>query len=306
MEVIRDIPTTFPPPCVATIGFFDGVHAGHRFLIEQVKELATTNDLHSAVITFPVHPRKVMNSYYKPDLLTTYEEKIELLGSTGIDYCFVPEFTSGLSLYTAREFMQHILKEKYNVHTLVVGYDHQFGHNRSEDFNDYVRFGKELNIDVVRARACSIGDVHTSSSVIRRLLHEGEVEKAAHCLGYSYSLDGFVAGGYKIGRSIGFPTANLRIDNPEKLIPMNGVYAVKVEVKGETHYGMLNIGFRPTFANGSDRSIEVHILQFDSDIYDAPIRISFIRYLRSEMKFNTKEELRLQLAKDAEMVSSLK
>lgn len=223
MQIIRDISAITPEPCVATIGFFDGVHAGHRYLIQQVKEIAAAKGLRSALVTFPVHPRKVMNAEYRPELLTTPEEKISLLADIRVDYCLMLDFTPEISRLTAREFMTQLLKERYQVKYLVIGYDHRFGHNRSEGFEDYVRYGKEIGIEVIRAKAYTsnieIGNepnIPVSSSLIRKLLHEGEVSLAAHCLKYEYFLDGIVVGGYQVGRKIGFPTANLRW-----MIPIN-------------------------------------------------------------------------------------
>lgn len=306
MEIIRDTSTLLPAPCVATIGFFDGVHIGHRFLIEQVKEVSLQKHLSSAVVTFPMHPRKVMNCYYKPDLLTVYDEKIKLLETTGIGQCFLLNFTCKLSKLTAFEFMSTVLKEKFNVRSLVIGYDHKFGHNRSETFDDYCHFGQVLGMEIIQARACVREGEAVSSSAIRRLLQEGKVDQAASFLGYPYYLDGFVVGGCKIGRTIGYPTANLRMEDSEKLIPADGVYAVRVWVKDEEYAGMLNIGYRPTFNQGfSGRSIEVHILNFSADIYNSPLRISFVHRIRSEMKFSNKEALIRQLSLDATMAEKL-
>ena len=246
MQIIRDISAIKPEPCVATIGFFDGVHAGHRYLIQQVKEIAAAKGLRSALVTFPVHPRKVMNATYRPELLTTPKEKISLLADIGVDYCLMLDFTPDISQLTAREFMNRLLKERYQVKCLVIGYDHRFGHNRSEGFEDYVCYGKEIGIEVIRAQAYTsdieIGttrNIPVSSSLIRKLLHEGEVEIAARCLKYEYFLDGTVVGGYQVGRKIGFPTANLSVDDPDKLIPADGVYAVWVTFDGKTYMGML-------------------------------------------------------------------
>ncbi len=299
MEIIHDTIDKLLRPSVATIGFFDGVHRGHRYLIEQVKEEAAKAGTASAVITFPIHPRKVMHADYQPELLTTYEEKLDLLASTGIDYCIVIDFSTEIAALSAQQFMGDILSKQYNVSGLVIGYDHRFGHNRSEGFNDYCRFGKEL------ARAYTINeDTTVSSSVIRRLLHAGDVELANRYLGYNYNLHGIVTGGHKIGRTLGFPTANLYIENKYKLVPQDGVYAVRVTIDGSVYDGMLNIGHRPTIDNGNNRSIEVHILDFDSDIYNFPIKLSFISFLRPEMKFAGKEELRQQLEKDRVAVKS--
>jgi FMN adenylyltransferase (EC 2.7.7.2)/riboflavin kinase (EC 2.7.1.26) len=312
MQIIRDATAIVPKPCVATIGFFDGVHAGHRYLIRQVKEIAAVKGLHSALVTFPVHPRKVMNTDYRPELLTTLEEKINLLADTGVDYCLMLDFTPDISQLTAREFMAKLLKERYQVECLVIGYDHRFGHNRSEGFEDYVRYGKEIGIEVIRAQAYTgrietetIRNIPISSSLIRKLLHEGEVEVAARCLQYDYFLDGTVVGGYQVGRKIGFPTANLNIDNPDKLIPADGVYAVWVTLDKKTYMGMLNIGIRPTIDNGPNRTIEVNILHFHSDIYNKFIRITLIKRTRPELKFSGINELITQLHKDAEEAETI-
>lgn len=305
MLIVRNIPDQPLEPCVAAIGFFDGVHLGHRYLIEQVKEAAAIKGLRTALITFPVHPRKVMNDEYNPELLTTYDEKVALLAETGIDYCYAIDFTLDISMLTAHDFMKNILKERYKVQTLIIGYDHRFGHNRSEGFDDYVTFGQELGIDINRARARTINNTTISSSVVRRLLHAGEVGSAGAYLGYDYFLDGIVVDGYKVGRTIGFPTANLRPYDPDKLVPGDGVYAVHVTVDGTVYAGMLDIGYRPTLNNGSDRSIEVHILHFHSDIYDCPIRISFVQRIRSDIKFSGIDELIEQLHKDAQFVEDL-
>ena len=312
MQIIRDISAITPEPCVATIGFFDGVHAGHRYLIQQVKEIAAAKGLRSALVTFPVHPRKVMNAEYRPELLTTPEEKIRLHADIGVDYCLMLDFTPEISRLTAREFMTQLLKERYQVKYLVIGYDHRFGHNRSEGFEDYVRYGKEIGIEVIRAKAYTsnieIGNepnIPVSSSLIRKLLHEGEVSLAAHCLKYEYFLDGIVVGGYQVGRKIGFPTANLRVDDPDKLIPADGVYAVWVTFDGTTYMGMLNIGARPTIDNGPNRTSEVNILHFHSDIYDKFIRLTFVKRTRPELKFSSIDELITQLHKDAEETETI-
>lgn len=312
MQIIRDTSAIFPEPCVATIGFFDGVHSGHRYLIQQVKEIAAVKGLRSAIVTFPIHPRKVMAAEYRPELLTTPDEKIGILSEMGIDYCLMLDFTPEISRLTAQEFMSQLLKERYQVECLVIGYDHRFGHNRSEGFEDYVRYGKEIGIEVIQAHAFTnkiqIGinmNVPVSSSLIRKLLHEGEVEVAARCLGYEYFLDGTVVGGYQVGRKIGFPTANLSVDDPDKLVPADGVYAVWVTFDGKTYMGMLNIGIRPTIANGPERTIEVNILHFHSDIYDKFIRLTFVKRTRPELKYSNIDDLIVQLHKDAEEIEEI-
>lgn len=305
MQIIDNIPDLPLEPCVATIGFFDGVHLGHRFLIEQVKELAKDQGLRSALITFPVHPRQVMKSDYRPELLTTPEEKIELLKAQGVDYCIMLDFTVELSQLSALSFMKDILQQRYNVSTLIIGYDHRFGHNRSEGFEDYVRYGQQIGMNVYRAQACMIDDLNISSSLVRTHLLEGKIDLSTRYLGYNYSIEGVVVGGYRVGRTIGFPTANLDLRESNKLIPSDGVYAVRVEVKGCLYAGMLNIGYRPTLDNGSKKSIEVHILRFDEDIYDEKIRLYFVSRIRSEMKFSGLGELIAQLKRDAAFVDSV-
>lgn len=312
MQIISDNSAIAPEPCVATIGFFDGVHLGHRYLIRQVERIAAAKGLRSALVTFPVHPRKVMNADYHPELLTTTEEKISLLSRIGVDYCLMLDFTPEISQLSAREFMRQVLKERYHVECLVIGYDHRFGHNRSEGFEDYVCYGKEIGIEVIRADAYTsnieIGEsrnIPVSSSLIRRLLHEGDVDLAARCLGYEYFLDGTVVGGYQVGRKIGFPTANLDVDDADKLIPADGVYAVWVEFDGKKYMGMLNIGVRPTVDNGPHRTIEVNILHFHSDIYDKCIRLTFVKRTRPELKYNNIDELIEQLHKDAEETEAI-
>ena len=295
MNVIEDIHPQ--SPTVATIGFFDGVHLGHRFLIQQVKVAATQTGWQSSIITFPVHPRQVIQSEFQPQLLSSPEEKIELLASTGVDNCILLPFTRELSQLTAYEFMQ-LLYDKYKVRMLVIGYDHRFGHNRAETFEDYCRYGRELGIHIMQASAYTQEQDKVSSSAIRRALQTGDIRTATKFLGYHYYLEGTVVDGYKVGRKIGFPTANLRVDFPNKLIPSIGVYAVYVYVNGEKHKGMLNIGYRPTINNGTDLSIDVHILDFQGDIYHQKMRIEFIDFLRPEEKFNSVDELVLQMQKD--------
>ena len=299
MNIIRDTHPQALTPSVATIGFFDGVHLGHRHLINQVKMAASLNGWCSSIITFPVHPRQVIQSDYQPSLLSSPEEKIELLASTGIDNCILLPFTRELSMLTAWEFMQ-LLYDKYKVRMLVIGYDHRFGHNRAETFEDYCRYGRDLGIHIMQATAYTQEQDKVSSSTIRRSLLSGDVMTAQKYLGYNYFLEGTVVSGYQVGRKIGFPTANLRVDFPNKLIPSIGVYAVCVSVNGQDYKGMLNIGHRPTINNGTDLSIEVHILDFEGDIYNQPMRIEFIGFLRPEIKFDSVDELVLQIQKDKE------
>lgn len=294
-------------PGVATIGFFDGVHRGHRFLIEQVRQEARTRGLASSVITFPAHPRQVLQPDYRPCLLTTPQEKLDLLDATGIDQCLLLDFTPHLAGLSAREFME-VLKHRYRIRALVIGYDHRFGHNRSEGFDDYVRYGRELGMEVLPAQACLLpfpqGEMPVSSSLIRRLLLEGDVAQANECLGYDYFINGTVVSGHRVGHRLGYPTANLQPDHPDKLVPANGVYAVRVETGGRPYNGMLNIGHRPTLNNGTNRSIEVHIFDFDRDIYHQPLRLTFVQRIRAERCFDSLDALTCQLRHDAEVIQN--
>ena len=299
MNIIEDTYPQALPPTVATIGFFDGVHLGHRYLINQVKIAASQCGWCSSIITFPIHPRQVIQSDYQPQLLSSPEEKIELLSQTGVDNCILLPFTRELSKLTAWEFMQ-LLYEQYKVRMLVIGYDHRFGHNRAETFEDYCRYGRELGIHIMQATAYTQEQDKVSSSAIRRALLSGDVMTAHKYMGYNYFLEGTVVSGYQVGRKIGFPTANLRVDFPYKLIPSIGVYAVRVQVAGQQWKGMLSIGYRPTINNGNDLSIEVHILDFQGDIYNQKMRIEFIEFLRPEIKFDSVDELIAQMHKDKE------
>ena len=299
MNIIGDTYPQALPPTVATIGFFDGVHLGHRDLINQVKIAASQCGWCSSIITFPIHPRQVIQSDYQPQLLSSPEEKIELLSQTGVDNCILLPFTRELSKLTAWEFMQ-LLYEQYKVRMLVIGYDHRFGHNRAETFEDYCRYGRELGIHIMQATAYTQEQDKVSSSAIRRALLSGDVMTAHKYMGYNYFLEGTVVSGYQVGRKIGFPTANLRVDFPYKLIPSIGVYAVRVQVAGQQWKGMLSIGYRPTINNGNDLSIEVHILDFQGDIYNQKMRLEFIEFLRPEVKFDSVDELIAQMHKDKE------
>ena len=306
---MKFITLTDPLPyqaCVATIGFFDGVHRGHRFLIRQLTRYAVGHDLASLLVTFRTHPRQVMQAAYQPQLLTTYDEKCGQLATTGADYCLTLDFTTALAALSARRFMAEILKEKLSVKVLVIGYDHRFGHDRSEGFAEYVEYGRKLGMEVVRADAFAMSEVNVSSSMVRACLAEGEVGIAARCLTRPYEITGRVVHGFHVGHELGFPTANIQVEDSQKLIPKNGVYAVWVKGKigGEEHVwgGMLNIGLRPTMENGENRTIEVQLLDFAGDLYGCRLTLSFVRRLRDERKFRNKGELVHQLREDEAMV----
>ncbi|MCI7782460.1 MAG: riboflavin biosynthesis protein RibF [Parabacteroides sp.] len=304
MRVIHDTQAITEPGVMATIGFFDGVHVGHRFLIDEVKAAAAERGLPSAVITFPLHPRAVLQKDYQPRLLNSFEDKLRLLATTGVDYCIVLDFTVALSQLSAEAFL-HILATEWRVKGLVIGYDHRFGHDRRDGFEQYVQYGQRWGIEVLKAAAFDEGHTAVSSSEIRRLVQEGQVERAAQLLTYAYPISGRIVSGYKVGRTLGFPTANIQPDDPMQLLPGIGVYAVWVEVAGQRYKGMLYIGSRPTLDNGTQLSIEVHILHFSGDIYDDPIRVTFVHFVRGDEKFDSLEALKAQLMRDRETVDQL-
>ena len=290
-------------PCVATIGFFDGVHRGHRFLIRHLVETARREGLESTIITFDEHPRKVLQSDYQPEMLCTLDSKLLLLSKTEVDNAVVLHFDRQMAALSAREFMQQVLCDHLNVRKLFIGYDHRFGHNREETFDDYVRYGKEMGIEVVKSEAFQIDGINISSSIIRAFLKEGEVELANRCLGYPYTIIGKVVNGYHEGRKLGFPTANLDISHFGQLIPAPGVYAVKARMEHTVvwKHGMMNVGTRPTF-NGKQLTLETHLFNFEGDIYDQFLLVGFAKRIRGEQKFESPEELAEQLREDEKKV----
>jgi len=272
-------------PCVATIGFFDGVHRGHQFLIHRLVETARKDGLASTVITFDEHPRKVLQSDYQPEMLSTLDSKLLLLSKTEVDNAVVLHFDRTMAALSAREFMQQVLHDHLNVKKLFIGYDHRFGHNREETFDDYVRYGKEMGIEVIQNEAFQIDGINISSSVIRSFLKEGEVAMANQCLGYPYTIIGKVVNGYHEGRKLGFPTANLDITHFGQLIPAPGVYAVKARMENTV--------------------VWKHGMMFDGDIYDQLLLVSFVKRIRGEQKFDGPEELAAQLKEDEKTVLEL-
>ncbi len=291
------MPPTPYPPCSATIGYFDGVHRGHLHIINHLIDDAKAHGLASTIITFRQHPRQVLQKDYIPKLLLTEEKKGQALRSTKVDNVISMDFTLTLSLLSARDFMA-LLYNEYAVQRLLIGYDHRFGHNRSEGFDDYVRYGKELGITVVASDALAGNETNISSSAIRRFLLDGNIGSANEYLGYSYGFEGIVVRGRGEGKRIGFPTANLLIDH-QQLIPKRGVYSVGVAIEGyDEHFlGMMNIGCRPTFGC-VEETVEVNILNFDEDIYDRKLSVAISRRLRDERKFHSVSDLVSQLNKD--------
>ena len=296
-DIVSDV------PAIATIGFFDGVHLGHRFLLKQLALAAQERQLRSVAITFDQHPRRVLQHDYIPELLTTFDEKLQLLTKTGIDSVAILPFNATMAQLSAHDFMQQVLQKQLQVKTLLMGYDNHFGRKNNEHFNDYVRYGQDLGIEVLPTQPYIYKGIKISSSVIRSFLHEGEVALANECLGYPYTLTGKVGHGFQQGRTIGYPTANLIPASIEQLLPANGVYAVRVKCPDSTtwHDGMMNIGYRPTF-DGTTKSIEVNIFNYANDLYDKPLSVAFYERIRAEKKFRNAPELAKQLTKDREMI----
>lgn len=280
---------------VVTIGTFDGVHLGHKVIINQLKKAAEELEGESVLLTFFPHPRMIVF----PDdnelkLLNTIEERKELLEKAGIDHLIIHPFSKAFSRLTALEFVRDILVNCLNVKKLVIGYDHHFGRNREGSFEDLVEFGEVYGFSVEEIPAKDIQQINVSSTKIRTSLLAGEIHAATQFLGYPYFISGTVVKGDKIGREIGFPTANIKPDETYKLIPKNGVYAVKVIVNEKEYEGMLNIGIRPTF-KGINQTIEVNIFDFDKEIYGQKIRVKFYERIRDEQPFEDLNELKNQL-----------
>lgn len=291
-------------PCVATLGFFDGVHLGHRFLIGRVVDEAQLLGLPSMVITLDRHPREVLQQDYQPELLTTLPAKLRLLEQTGVDMAVVLHFDRQMAGLSARDFMLEVLRRQLNVEKFIIGYDNKFGRNRVEGYDDYARYGREMGMEVEQNTAFEIGGIRVSSSVVRAFLKEGEVELANRCLGYAYTVEGRVVHGFKEGRKMGFPTANLDTSASSQLVPANGVYAAMATVgDGEAALpAMTNVGTRPTFGGGQ-RSVETHIFDFQADLYDRPMALSFMKRVRSEQRFENVTQLVEQLKNDERMIS---
>lgn len=290
---------------VVTSGTFDGVHVGHQKILKRLKEIAEESSGETVLLTFWPHPRFVLN----PDdeslkLLTTFEEKTKLLKNVGIDHLISIPFTKEFSQMTSEDFIQKVLIEKIGTKKLVIGYDHRFGKNREGSFGHLKRNAATYGFEVEEIERKDVDHVTVSSTKIRKALEGGEINVATEYLGRPYSLTGLVIPGDKRGRIIGFPTANIYVNEKYKLIPADGIYAVIVNHQGKSYNGMLNIGYRPTFG-GQDKTIEVNIFDFDKNIYQQNLTVKFIALLRGEIKFNDIEELKNQLMKDKEAVNKI-
>ncbi len=282
---------------IATLGTFDGVHLGHGKIIERLTQSAFDENCESLVLTFFPHPRMVLQNDGTIKLLNTIEERALLLEKAGLDNLIVHPFDQKFSQMEAEEFVKIILVDQFHIKKIIIGHDHRFGRNRSADINDLIAFGKIYNFEVEQISAEEIDEVSISSTKIRNTLDAGNIVLANEYLGYNYFLTGKVIQGKQLGRTINFPTANIKIEEDYKLIPQNGVYIVRSFIDGNLVYGMMNIGTNPT-VDGKKQSIEVHYLDFEGDLYDKIIAVELLHRIRSEEKFPSFDALRQQIEKD--------
>ena len=282
---------------VITIGTFDGVHIGHRKILEKILQSAQQLNCKSVVLTFFPHPRMILQENSSIRLLNTMEEKITLLQEIGIDNLIIHPFNKEFSQLTAEEFVKNILVDQLQIQKIIIGYDHRFGKNRTADINDLILFGEKYGFEVEQISAEEIDDIAVSSTKIRTALANGTITLAKEYLGYNYFFTGTVNKGKQLGRTIGFPTANIHIKEDYKLIPKNGVYLVKSFLNEKLIYGIMNIGIRPT-VNGENQTIEVHFIDFDQNLYEQEITVEVLEFIRNEHKFDSLEALKNQIQKD--------
>jgi riboflavin kinase/FMN adenylyltransferase len=288
---------------VAATGFFDGVHGGHRAVLDSLLKVAAERQMESAVITFWPHPRTVLQQdAHTLRLLNSLEEKKQRVLSLGIDNFHVVNFSREFSKLSTKEFMEEYLIKKFNVSTLVIGYDHRLGNSSLQTQEEMREIAASLGIETIRVEEVHLGEKMVSSTKVRAALLDGDVKGASELLGYKYLLHGVVVSGKQLGRTIGFPTANMELYEPLKLVPANGVYLVDVHVLGRDYKGICNIGNRPTVGENQSRTIETHILNFDEDIYGLEMSIEFAAKIRDERKFASMDQLKEQITKDKEFV----
>lgn len=280
-----------------TIGTFDGVHLGHQKIIAQITAAAKDKDCDSLVLTFFPHPRMVLQEGTEMKQLNTIEEKTALLEQLGVDHLVIHPFDKAFSRMTAEEFVKEVLVDTFRLKKIIIGYDHRFGRNRTADINDLITYGETYGFEVAQISAEELNAVSISSTKIRTALNEGNIELANNYLGYPYAITGKVVKGQQLGRTIGYPTANISVQEDYKLIPQNGVYVVQSTIQEKTVFGMMNIGNRPT-VDGTLQTIEVHFLDFDQDLYTQNISVSLLKRLRSEQKFPSLDALKNQLLHD--------
>lgn len=294
-ENLQDYNST--KPSVITIGTFDGVHIGHTKIINQLITISLKNNLTSILLSFFPHPKMVLQNDNELKLINTIQEKEGLLNSLNLDYLIIKEFTKEFSRLSALEFVRDILVNKLNAKHIIIGYDHHFGRNRTANIEQLKEFGELYDFKVTEILAQDIDDIAISSTKIRKALINGEIKLANKFLGYNFFFNGDVVHGNNIGKTISFPTANIKVDQPYKLIPKNGVYIVKTIIDNQTTFGMMNIGYNPTF-NRKQKSIEIHFLNFNKNIYHKNLTIEMIMRIRNEIKFNSVEDLKKQLEQD--------
>ncbi len=293
-------------PCIVTTGTFDGVHLGHQKILHTLLTQAKSRNACSVVVTFDPHPRSLLQPDYAITLLTTTAEKIQLLAQLGIDKVVVVPFTKEFATMPASDYVENVIMKTLHTQALVIGYDHAFGKDREGNLNYMQKKSADYGFEIIEIPAEDIDNITISSTKIRKSIAQGDVEAASSYLGRQYSITGVVVHGKKIGRTIGFPTANIHVQDTQKAIPSNGVYAVQIKIDNQLYAGMMNIGTRPTIdIVGSTQSLEVHILHFNQDIYTKTVEIFFVHYLRAEIKFSSLEELTKQLDIDKSKVQKL-
>lgn len=286
---------------ILTLGTFDGVHLGHKKILSKLILNSTNKEFESLVLTFFPHPRMVLQEGSALKLLNTITEKVALIEELGIENIVIHPFDEAFSRLTAEEFVRDVLVDKFKIHKIIIGYDHRFGRNRTADINDLIGFGLEYGFEVEQISVKEINDISVSSTKIRTALQEGNMNLANSYLGYTYFISGTVVKGKQLGRTIGYPTANLQIAETFKLIPQNGVYIVQSQIQNKVVFGMMNIGNNPT-VGGQQQSIEVFFLDFEADLYQKELQVSILQRIRSEKKFNSIEELKEQLHIDEQTV----
>ena len=284
-------------PSVITIGTFDGVHIGHRKIINQLTTISSTDNLVSILLSFFPHPKMVLQSNNEIKLINTINEKQDLLNALNLDFLIIKEFTKEFSRLSALEFVRDILVNKLNAKHIIIGYDHHFGRNRTANIQQLREFGELYDFTVTEILAQDIDNIAISSTKIRKALNNGDIKLANNYLGYNYFFNGTVIHGNNIGQTISFPTANIKIDESYKLVPKNGVYIVKSFIDNKCVFGMMNIGTNPTF-NRKNQSIEIHFLDFNKNIYNQSLSVEMISRIRSEKKFSSVENLKKQLELD--------
>jgi len=286
-----------PKKTILTLGTFDGVHIGHKKILEKITQNTENEKYESLVLTFFPHPRMILQEESAIKLLNTITEKIDLLEKTGIENLVIHPFDESFSRLTAEEFVREILVEQFHIQKIIIGHDHRFGRNRTANIDDLIDFGKKYGFEVEQISAQEINEISVSSTKIRNALEEGDIVLANKYLGYEYFLTGTIIKGKQLGRTIGFPTANLKIEENYKLIPRNGVYIVSSIINNKTVFGMMNIGLNPT-VNGENQTIEIHFFDFEADLYHQKITVSLLHRIRSEQKFDSVVLLKEQLEKD--------